>query len=165
MIRRRVCRVLLGLGDKEKRIVTQIPRRNDEMAAKRLIARTCLAAAALVGTALAPALASAEPASSAHGSMMNLSIRGEAREDIRTTFLTCEPTGGSHPYANDACQALKDVNGDFTKLTTKQSACPLNYKPVTLSAKGRWQGKPVTFEKTFPNDCVAGAATGKVFSF
>lgn len=136
------------------------------MAAKRLIARTCLAAAALVGTALAPALAHAEPDSSAH-SMVNLSIRGEARDDIRTAFLTCEPTGGSHPYAQDACQALKDVNGDFTKLTTEHSTstCPLNYKPVTLTAKGRWQGKPVTFEKTFPNDCVAGAATGKVFSF
>ncbi|MEV0051706.1 SSI family serine proteinase inhibitor [Saccharopolyspora shandongensis] len=135
------------------------------MAAKRLIGRTLLAAATLAGTALAPALAHAQPASAAHGTVMNLSIRGEGRDDVRNAFLTCEPAGGSHPYAQDACQALRDVNGDFNLLSTGNSTCPLVYRPVTLTAQGRWQGKPVTFEKTYSNECVAGVATGKVFSF
>ncbi|MCI2416711.1 SSI family serine proteinase inhibitor [Saccharopolyspora sp. K220] len=134
------------------------------MAATRLIARTFLASAMLASTALAPALANAEPAAS--GSMMNLTVRSEMRgDDFRTALLTCEPAGGSHPHASAACQTLDTVHGDLNLLSEGHSMCPLVYKPVKLAAKGSWQGRPVTFEKTYSNDCVAEAATGKVFAF
>jgi subtilisin inhibitor-like len=136
------------------------------MAAKRLIGRTFLAAATLAGTALVPALADAEPASTAARSMMNLSVRGEQRGDpLRTAVLTCEPAGGSHPHANDACETLKAVNGDIGKLAGAHTVCPMVLKPVTLTARGSWQGQPVSFEKKYSNECVAEAETGKVFSF
>ncbi len=136
------------------------------MAAQQLIGRTLLAAATLVGTALAPALAHAQPASATTGTMMNLSVRGELRGDgTRTAFLTCEPTGGSHPFATDACQELSNVKGDFNQLSGGHSICQLDHRPVTLIATGNWRGQPVTFEKTYSNECVAKAATGKVFSF
>ncbi|MGP4020422.1 SSI family serine proteinase inhibitor [Saccharopolyspora sp. 5N708] len=114
--------------------------------------------------ALVPALANAETAGT--GSMMNLTARGETRGDaFRAALLTCEPAGGSHPHASAACQTLDAVNGDFNLLSGGHSMCPLVYKPVKLTAKGNWHGRPVTFEKTFSNDCVAEAATGKVFAF
>ncbi|MGW1677686.1 SSI family serine proteinase inhibitor [Saccharopolyspora sp. NPDC002376] len=132
----------------------------------RLTGRIFLTAVALAGTALVPALANAEPAADVNGSMLNLTVSGQNRgETPRSTVLSCHPVGGSHPNAGSACQTLEAVNGDLNQLTAGQAVCNLNYQPVTFSARGTWQGRPVTFEKTYSNQCVAEASTGKVFAF
>ncbi|GAA0516386.1 hypothetical protein GCM10011581_46290 [Saccharopolyspora subtropica] len=136
------------------------------MAAQQLFGRAVLVAATLAGTVLTPALASAEPTTASAGSMLHLSVQGTARDDLpRTVVLTCDPAGGSHPYAPAACQTLQAVNGNLDLLNSGHAMCTLNYAPVTLTARGHWHNRPVTFEKTFPNACVAEAATGKVFAF
>ncbi|MDA3626512.1 SSI family serine proteinase inhibitor [Saccharopolyspora sp. WRP15-2] len=132
----------------------------------RLTGRTFLAAATLAGAALVPAMANAEPAAEQAGSTLHLTVSGQNRDELpRNVVLSCHPAGGTHPNAGSACQTLEAVNGDLNQLTAGQAICNLNYQPVTYSARGTWQGRPVTFEKTYSNQCVADASTGKVFAF
>ncbi|MER7077147.1 Subtilisin inhibitor-like [Saccharopolyspora kobensis] len=136
------------------------------MVETRLTGRIFLAAATLAGTALAPALANAEPAAEANWSTLNLTVSSANRDEVpRNAVLNCHPAGGTHPHAASACQTLNAVGGDLTKLTEAQSTCNFIHKPVTYTARGTWQGRPVTFEKTYSNKCIADASTGKVFAF
>lgn len=137
------------------------------MAATKLISRTLLAATAVAGAALTPA-ASAAPAPPPQATFMNLSVQPDTNaRDARATVLTCDPAGGTHPKAADACQTLTSANGDFNSLPTAHSntMCPQIYKPVTFTATGTWHDRPVQFQKKFANSCVAGAQTGQVFQF
>ncbi len=138
------------------------------MATTRLIGRTMLAAAALAGAALTPALAGAEPAPAPADSLINLSAYEEGRAGThRTAVLTCDPNGGTHPNADVACAKLAGADGKFQDLGAQNNnkACPMDYRPVTYTAEGTWRGKPVEFEQKFANDCVAAAHTGEVFKF
>ena len=38
------------------------------------------------------------------------------------------------------------------------------YAPVTVQARGQWNGRPVEYRETFSNGCVMGARTGAVFA-
>lgn len=93
--------------------------------------------------------------------------RGESQqgEQLGTAKLTCEPTGGDHTNAKQACDELGSVNGDFTKLTRSEQACILIYQPVTAVVTGNWGGTRVNFEKTYGNSCELNASTGAVFKF
>ncbi|KAA5832814.1 SSI family serine proteinase inhibitor [Saccharopolyspora hirsuta] len=136
------------------------------MVETRLTGRIFLAAATLAGTALVPALANAEPAADVNWSTLNLTVSTENRgEAPRTAVLSCHPVGGSHPHAKSACQTLSAVDGDLNLLGEGQAMCTLIHQPVTYTARGYWQGRPVAFEKTYSNKCIAEASTGKVFAF
>ena len=93
--------------------------------------------------------------------------RGESPQGelLGAAKLTCEPTGGDHANAKQACADLNSVNGDFTKLPRAELACILIYQPVTAVVTGNWGGSQVTFEKTYGNSCELGASTGAVFTF
>lgn len=85
----------------------------------------------------------------------------------RAVTLTCAPTAsGTHPAAPDACAELRAVGGDFAALTAGGDVlCTKEYNPVVVTAAGVWQGKRVTFERTFANECVKNAAMTSVFAF
>ncbi|ONI83632.1 hypothetical protein ALI22I_34750 [Saccharothrix sp. ALI-22-I] len=86
-------------------------------------------------------------------------------EEVQLVSLTCEPTGGLHPKADQACLALSEVDGQIEGLSNGQGLCTLEYDPVRVTASGRWRGESRTFEATFPNSCVMHAETGPVFDF
>jgi hypothetical protein len=136
------------------------------MAATRLIGHALLAATALAGTVLVPAAASAGPEVSTLSSL-HLGVQEGRSGAVRSTVLTCYPSGGSHPNASEACATLARANGDFDSLSGTQAnaMCPLVYRPVTLTATGTWKNRPVQFEKTYPNACVGTSETGEVFDF
>lgn len=79
--------------------------------------------------------------------------------------LTCDPDGGSDPNAAKACAALRAVNGDFTRLPDRHRLCMMIYRPVTAHAYGTWHGRPVSYQKTFGNDCQLHTATDPVFQY
>lgn len=82
----------------------------------------------------------------------------------QSALLTCEPVSGSHPRADAACRELAKVNGDFAGLKGEDGQiCPLLYDPVTVTARGTWQGKPVRYESTYPNSCLLTSMTAPVF--
>lgn len=135
------------------------------MAATRLIARTVLAATMMFGAALVPVAVSAEPAGPP-ASFISLAIHDNGRGAApRTATLSCDPAGGTHPHAQDACASLEAAGGDPNGLRQEHTMCTLDYQPVTLTAHGNWKNRPVHFEKTYSNSCTAQAQTEQVFDF
>jgi hypothetical protein len=85
----------------------------------------------------------------------------------RAVTLTCAPTSaGTHPAAVSACAELRGVGGDFDALTARSGVmCTKQYDPVVITVDGVWQGKRVSYERTFSNDCMKNAYGTGVFSF
>lgn len=109
------------------------------------------------------AIAALIPAFATPESSFVLSVqRGES---LQLSNLTCEPTGGLHPRADEACLALSGVDGQVGGLSTGQALCTLEYDPVRVKASGTWRGETRSFEAEFPNPCVMRAETGPVFDF
>jgi hypothetical protein len=136
------------------------------MPAPRLIGRTILAAA-ILGATFAPAIAQAEPTAPPSVSALHLTVSEDRAGTYRDALLTCEPSGGTHPASDLACQSVSRANGNFGVLPNEHAnaMCPLIYQPVTARAQGRWQHTDVNFSKTYPNACVLKAETGVVFDF
>lgn len=85
---------------------------------------------------------------------------------VTQVTLECEPTGGTHPTAQAACDALIAVNGDFAKLPPVRGVfCVTVWDPVTVRVTGVWRQKPVTFTRTYSNDCDAAVSSDNVFRF
>ncbi|MER5601338.1 subtilase-type protease inhibitor [Streptomyces sp. NPDC002265] len=87
----------------------------------------------------------------------------------RAVTLNCAPTAsGTHPAALQACAELRAVGGDFDALTTTMRGdvmCTREYAPVVVTIDGVWQGKRVSYERTFANACVKSAYGTSVFEF
>ncbi|MBP2703397.1 hypothetical protein JOL79_06235 [Microbispora sp. RL4-1S] len=86
----------------------------------------------------------------------------------RYAFLNCEPVGGSHPSAAEACrilgQAMENGRDDLARFDVNPGAiCPMIWQPVTVTMSGIWNGKYVSMQHTFGNDCQRRAATGGLF--
>ncbi|SEG93113.1 Subtilisin inhibitor-like [Thermomonospora echinospora] len=136
------------------------------------LAATTLTGAALV--ALLPAgivLADTpsrydRPAAGTHGTHLKLTVTypGAPVSSARTVTLRCDPAGRDHPHAAAACADLDRSHGRFLH-DPRQTICTMEYRPVTAKATGRWQGRAVSFTKSFPNACVMDARTGAVFRF
>jgi hypothetical protein len=85
----------------------------------------------------------------------------------RSVTLRCDPPGGTHPKAAEACADVAKSRGDLKTLPANQNprACFMIYAPVTVSAQGDWRGQPVKFTTQFPNTCVMHDKTGSIFDF
>jgi hypothetical protein len=84
-----------------------------------------------------------------------------------TVTLQCDPPGGTHPRAAQACADVSRAGGDLAQMpkSTNPRACFMIYAPVTATAQGSWHGQPVHFTKKYPNTCVMRDKTGSVFDF
>ena len=118
-----------------------------------------LAAAALFSVAFAtPAFAQVP--------MSTLTLTLEVPEGgLSTVRLDCDPPGGSHPEPWTACDELATAGGDLAGLQDEPVACTMDFRPVTASARGVWDGEVVLWEQEFSNPCTLNAATGTVFAF
>ncbi|MGW1913285.1 protease inhibitor [Streptomyces sp. NPDC002076] len=85
----------------------------------------------------------------------------------RAVTLTCAPTAsGTHPAAASACAELRGTDGDFDALKPASDVwCNKLYDPVVVTVQGVWQGKRVSYERTFGNTCVRDSVGGGVFAF
>ncbi|MFI9600294.1 subtilase-type protease inhibitor [Streptomyces sp. NPDC052043] len=85
----------------------------------------------------------------------------------RAVTLSCAPMPfGTHPAAREACAELRGADGDFGALTpSDRVACTREYNPVVVTAQGVWQGRRVTYERTYANECVKNASATSVFAF
>lgn len=85
----------------------------------------------------------------------------------RTVTLQCDPPGGTHPKAAEACADVAKTGGDLAQMPANRNAraCFMIYAPVTAKAQGDWQGQAVRFTEKFPNTCVMRDKTGSVFDF
>ncbi|GAB1643185.1 hypothetical protein KRMM14A1259_36080 [Krasilnikovia sp. MM14-A1259] len=111
--------------------------------------------------------AAAAPAVPASDSAMVLAVLPADHSGVPPRFATleCDPDGGSHAASGSACNDLRAVGGDITAIADNGGICTREYQPVTAIAVGTWEGNPVTYRKTFSNNCVLLHATGDVFDF
>ncbi|EPD68204.1 protease inhibitor [Streptomyces sp. HGB0020] len=123
----------------------------------------------LTGAALAaPATA---PASLYAPSALVLTVghgdSAAAATPLRAVTLNCAPTAsGTHPAPVSACAELRGVAGDFAALTARDDVlCTKQYDPVVVTVDGVWEGKRVSYERTFANQCVKSSYLTSVFSF
>ncbi|MEV4442908.1 SSI family serine proteinase inhibitor [Streptomyces sp. NPDC049577] len=99
-----------------------------------------------------------------HGRLF-LTVSGSQNTWIRGVRLSCPEPRGHHPHAAEACERLRLAQGRPDALPMERRLCTREYDPVTATAEGDWNGRPVTWRKTFPNACALEAATGAVFRF
>jgi hypothetical protein len=83
----------------------------------------------------------------------------------RAATLRCEPAGGDHPAAADACAELTRVDGDFISLRGQDGICTKEYRPVTVTVTGIWRGRHTSYRSTFANRCMLIQVKGSVFEF
>ncbi|AVH54964.1 MULTISPECIES: protease inhibitor [Streptomyces] len=85
----------------------------------------------------------------------------------RAVTLNCAPTAsGTHPAATQACAELQGADGDFDALTVRDGVvCTKQFDPVVVTVDGVWQGKRVSYERTFANECVKSSYGTTVFTF
>jgi hypothetical protein len=94
---------------------------------------------------------------------MTVTLSGDRTQRVT---LRCDPLGGTHPKATDACKAVAAVKGNLRALRrTEGVMCLALYQPVTAAATGTWRGRTVRYKKTFSNKCVLAVETGAVFQF
>ncbi len=79
------------------------------------------------------------------------------------TMLRCDPPGGEHRRAADACAELAAVDGRIADVPLRDGICPMIYAPVTAHAHGVWHNHPIDYTQTFPNPCTLTAHTGPIF--
>ncbi|MFD5585908.1 subtilase-type protease inhibitor [Streptomyces sp. NPDC127063] len=85
----------------------------------------------------------------------------------RAVTLSCAPTAsGTHPDPAAACAELRRAGGDLDVLSAGTDVlCTKQYDPVVVTVDGVWQGKRVSYERTFANECVKTAHGSAVFAF
>ncbi|MDO3704957.1 SSI family serine proteinase inhibitor [Micromonospora sp. C28SCA-DRY-2] len=128
-----------------------------------LFAVTVLATGAL--TAATTPRAARAAATDRPTSVLLLTVLPHVHGEPRAAALRCHPAGGTHPAATTACQAVAAVHGDLGAMTPEPGPCTLEYAPVTARALGFWQGRPVSWAKTFGNRCALLRETGSLFAF
>jgi hypothetical protein len=79
--------------------------------------------------------------------------------------LTCDPVGGGHPQAAEACATLDRIDADPGRIKRTTNACVLLYSPVTAQLTGSWKGRTVAWTHRFGNTCEMRRATGVLFRF
>lgn len=120
--------------------------------------------AAVAGIALVAAVLPAGSAAAEGRTRLTISIAEQDSKPLAAS-LRCNPPSGTHPKKADACVEIHSAGGDLDKLPGRQTfaACTKEYRPIVTRAYGLAEGKPVTFERTYPNRCELGVATGSVF--
>lgn len=120
-----------------------------------------VATVAACGALLTPTAAQADTV----GGGLYLAVTAANGTQFRGVWLTCGTTGqnGSHPHAAASCRDLTIARGDLDALPGDPHNCTLQYAPVTATATGTWQGKPLRWQRTYPNDCVMDSETGPLF--
>ncbi|MEV4642248.1 SSI family serine proteinase inhibitor [Actinoplanes sp. NPDC049548] len=122
----------------------------------------CAAGAGILAAATPAAATTADTSRST----LALMVQGPNSQQARITLLTCGPAAGTHPRSADACATVATVDGDLAALDVQPDGfCTREYQPVTATATGFWQGRPVLYGETFPNRCEMLRETGALFDF
>jgi hypothetical protein len=79
--------------------------------------------------------------------------------------LTCDPTGGPHPEAGQACAILRSTGADPAKIKPAHVMCMMLWQPVTAQLAGTWRGAKVKWSHQYGNSCEMTRATGVLFKF
>jgi hypothetical protein len=79
--------------------------------------------------------------------------------------LSCDPAGGAHPKAAEACAVLATVSGRPGRLEPAATMCTMEYAPITAQINGVWRGRKIKWSHTYPNHCDMTRSTGALTAF
>jgi subtilisin inhibitor-like len=134
-----------------------------------------LAAASLVLTAgILPAAASdksdgyasgtGRPDDTGPGARLEVSYLADAGF-AAAVKLDCDPAGGGHPRAAEACAILDAAGGEPDRIPAPNTACILIYAPVLAEVRGDWHGTTVAWQHRYGNSCEMRRALGALIAF
>ncbi|MEU3018359.1 MULTISPECIES: SSI family serine proteinase inhibitor [unclassified Nocardiopsis] len=124
-------------------------------------ALTCAAAVALSVVAAAPASADERSTRYTLEVLGGVEHRGEtAMSWARAATLECDPAGGDHPRAEEACGLIAQHGDIASVMANPNGACTMEYRPVTVRVTGAED-----YEETFGNACQMANAKGAIFDF
>ncbi|MET7639336.1 SSI family serine proteinase inhibitor [Streptomyces sp. NPDC005438] len=88
---------------------------------------------------------------------LTVTVFGADQAYAKRYELRCEPTGGDHPRAEEACEALnrttRGVRNPFQS-TSGDTNCSMIYGgPATATITGTWRGAPVDARFSRENGC------------
>lgn len=93
-------------------------------------------------------------AGSTDSTSLKISVVADEGAPAKVMTLRCDPTGGSHPQAAQACAVLAKAGAKVFKPVPKSQACSMLYGgPQTATVTGSYRGRKVdaTFKRT--NGC------------
>ncbi|NED49862.1 hypothetical protein G3I24_02895, partial [Micromonospora aurantiaca] len=71
----------------------------------------------------------------------------------KTWTLTCDPPGGTHPKAADACAALTKTEDPFKPVPKDQMCTKIYGGPEIATVKGTWHTKQIDTKFTRQDGC------------
>ncbi|GAA2617139.1 SSI family serine proteinase inhibitor [Actinomadura fulvescens] len=95
---------------------------------------------------------SVSPSASAKETL-TVRVKPSAKAPAKTWTLTCDPVGGDHPKAAQACAAVAKVKDPFQPPPTGQICTKIYGGPQVATVTGTWQGKPVEARFTRADGC------------
>lgn len=84
---------------------------------------------------------------------LTVEVKASKEAPAKTWKLTCEPPGGTHPKAADACAALTKTKEPFKPVPKDQICTKIYGGPEIATVKGTWQGKEINTEFTRADGC------------
>jgi hypothetical protein len=79
--------------------------------------------------------------------------------------LDCDPAGGGHPKAAEACAVLDAAGGKPSRIPPAHTACVMIFAPVQAEVRGTWHGKSVQWRHRYGNSCEMRRALGALIAF
>lgn len=96
------------------------------------------------------------PAATQAGSTLTVRFTPNPDASTRVWTLTCEPPGGDHPAAQEACATLVERTREGTPFASPSEGqiCTQIYGgPQTAEIEGHWRGRPVSADYSRQNGC------------
>lgn len=91
---------------------------------------------------------------SAAATSITIEVRTDADAEPNVMTLECDPVGGDHPQAQEACAALASAGADVLEPVPADQACTMIYGgPQTATVKGTVDGDDVDATFTRENGC------------
>ncbi|WP_200914533.1 MULTISPECIES: SSI family serine proteinase inhibitor [unclassified Aeromicrobium] len=85
---------------------------------------------------------------------ITIEVRTEADAEPNVMTLECDPVGGDHPQAQEACAALASAGADVLEPVPADQVCTMIYGgPQTATVKGTVDGADVDATFTRENGC------------
>ncbi|OOC56615.1 MULTISPECIES: SSI family serine proteinase inhibitor [Nocardiopsis] len=117
-----------------------------------------LAAAPVLALVLAAPVHAAEAAQTSPAIYV-LSVRDVSSGATKAISLQCHPAGGTHPKAEEACEAIAE-GGSIEGVEGPGGDCTMIHDPVVATASGAEE-----YQREFSNRCLLTAGKGAVFDF
>ncbi|MCP2338057.1 SSI family serine proteinase inhibitor [Actinomadura rupiterrae] len=84
---------------------------------------------------------------------LTVSVQASAQSPAKSWTLTCDPAGGDHPKAAQACAALAKAPDAFKPVPADMMCTKIYGGPEVATVKGTWHGQAIDTRFTRVDGC------------